>query len=114
MTKEFFNAVKDKPPRTNISELTIPGGSSITSQVELEECCTAFYKELYTAQACDDRTRRSEQEILATLPASISPSMSRALSLPLSELELHAAACALAKDKAPGPDGIAINFFTAF
>ena len=114
MSKEFFNAVKDKPPRTNITELTIPGGTSITSQVDIEESCTAFYKELYTALASDDRTRHCEQEILETIPSCITPLMSLALSQPLSKQELQAAACALAKEKAPGADGIAVNFFTSF
>ena len=114
MTKEFFNAVKDKPPRTNITELSIPGGSSITSQADIEESCIAFYKELYTAPVSDARSKECEQEILGTLLPCITPLMSFALSQPLSEPELHAAACALAKDKAPGPDGIAINFFTSF
>lgn len=40
--------------------------------------------------------------------------MALAFGKPLSEQELHAAACALAKEKAPGPDGIAMNFFTIF
>lgn len=34
--------------------------------------------------------------------------------LSLTVPELHKAACALAKEKAPGPDGISVDFFTLF
>lgn len=114
MTKEFFNAVKEKAPRAHISELTNPGGDSTTNQLEIERACLAFYRDLCTAKASDEETRRCEVEILEAVPESVTPLMALAFGKPLLEQELHAAACALAKEKAPGPDGIAVNFFTCF
>ena len=40
--------------------------------------------------------------------------MASSLGQPLSMSELHQAAGALAKEKAPGPDGFSVNFFTLF
>ena len=114
MTLEFFKAVQDKPPRTTIGELRSPSGASITLQHDIEEACVAFYKELYTSPERGERTRPEEQEILESLSNRISPLTASALAKPLSEAELHRAACALAKEKAPGPDGLPMDFFTLF
>lgn len=83
-------------------------------QKDIEEACVAFYKELYTSPARDNHTRQSEQEILEAISHRISPLTASVLTQPLSESELHKAACALAKEKAPGLDGISVNFFTLF
>ena len=114
MSHEFFNAVKEKSPRTTITELTNLGNISFTRHKDIKEACLTFYKELYSPLGRDAHTRQCEQEILDIVPARITPLMALALRQPLLEQELHRAACALAKDKAPGPDGIVVNFFTNF
>ena len=114
MSREFFSAVKEKPPRTNITKLTNTHGASLTSRKDIEEACLTFYRELYTAKESDEQSSQSERDFLEALPESISPLMALNLNKPLSESELHGAACALARDKAPGPDGVAMDFFTTF
>ena len=114
MSREFFDAVKEKISRTNITELTNPEGDSTTNQLDIERTCLAFYRELYSAQGQDDSTRHSEGKMLESIPARVTSLMALALAQPLSEHELHAATCALAKEKALGPDKIAVNFFTVF
>ena len=114
MTREFFNVVKEKPPRTTITELTNPSGAALTKHKDIEDACLSFYKELYSAPPKDMHSRHAGQEILAAILECITPLMALALQQPLSELELHRAACSLSKEKAPGPDGIAVNFFTIY
>lgn len=60
MSREFFNAVKEKPARSTISELTNPGGASFTSHKDIEDACVSFYKELYSAPSRDVHTRQAE------------------------------------------------------
>ena len=114
MSYEFFNVVQEKLPRTIIIDFTSPNGDSITRPKDIEDACLAFYHELYTSSGRNELTRQSEQEILNSIPANITPLMALTLSQPLLEPELHRAACALAKEKALGPNGILVNFFTIF
>ena len=114
MSHKFFNVVKERSPRITITELTNPGGASLTRHKDIEETYLSFYKELYSAPARDSHTRQGKLEILNVVPACITPLMSLALQQPLSENELHIAACVLAKDKVPDPNGIAVNFFTTY
>ena len=95
-------------------ELCNQNGDTIHNQEDIEAACVAFYSDFYTAPRRGGNTVRCEQEILDAIPPRISPLAASNLSQPLSELELHRAACALAKEKAPGPDGLSINFFTIY
>jgi hypothetical protein len=40
--------------------------------------------------------------------------MALPLRQPFLDEEFHPAACELAKDRAPGPDGLAVDFFTIY
>ena len=53
MAREFFSAAKEKPPKTNITELTNTRGASLISQKDIKEACLTFYRELYTAKESD-------------------------------------------------------------
>lgn len=114
MSREFFKAVQEKSPRTTRAELRSPNGVPITKQKEIEDACVAFYRKLYTSPGSDEQTMQGEQNILDAITTRILPFMAITLGQPLSELELHRAASALAKEKVPGPDGISMNFFHSF
>ena len=114
MSRKIFKAVQEKSPRSSIVELRSSNGDSIKKQEDIEAACVAFYNELYTLSRRDEHTKQCEQEILDAISSCISPLIANALSQPLSELELHRAACALAKEKAPRLDGISVNFFTFY
>lgn len=114
MTKEFFNAMKESPPRATITELLTPDGNTISRHQDIEEACLSFYRDLYTSPGSQDQTRQVAHAILESIPTCITPLMSLELSKPISEQELHRATCELAKDKAPGPDGTIVNFFACF
>ena len=73
MTREFFQAVQEKLPRTSIGELRTPNGNSTKQQKDIEEACISFYKELYTSPARDNLTSQSEQEILDAISYRIPP-----------------------------------------
>jgi hypothetical protein len=51
MSKEFFNAVKEKPARSLISELKGPSGEPVTGHNNIAMTCSEFYKDLYTPLA---------------------------------------------------------------
>ena len=114
MSREFFKAVQEKSTKTSIVELRSTSGDPITQQKEIEQACVDFYKDLYTASARNEQNREGERKILDAISARISPLMAASLGQPLSESELHKAACALAREKVPGPDGTSVKFFTLF
>lgn len=58
--------------------------------------------------------REGELRILDAITARISPLMANPLGQLFSESELHTAACALAREKAPDPDGTSVKFFTLY
>ena len=114
ISHEFFHDVKEKSPRTFITKLTSPDGASLVQHLDIEKTCLSFYKELYSAPARDEHIRQCELDILNAVQASVTPLMSHGLGQPISEQELHFAACTLTKDKAPGPNGTTVNFFTLY
>ena len=114
MSREFFQAVRGKSPKTPIAELMSPIGEPITQQKDIERACVTFYKELYKAPERGELHQQGERRILDAITVRISPLMASSLGQPLSVSELHQAAGALAKEKAPGPDGFSMNFFTLF
>jgi hypothetical protein len=75
VSKEFFNAVKEKPAYSLISELKGPSGEPVTGHNNITTICSDFYNDLYTPLARLELALPAEQEILSAVYACISPLM---------------------------------------
>lgn len=60
MTREFFEAIHEKPIRSSITELNNPSGDSFRQLAKIETACVDFYSELYAALGRNEHTRRCE------------------------------------------------------
>ena len=107
-TKEFFKSVRQKNSQAVISELKDNNGRIFTRREDLEKISLDFYKNLYQHKEVAEPVLR---EVLDDLLVTFMASMNEALSREITEEELAVVIRAMAKGKAPGHDGIPIEFF---
>ena len=85
------------------------GGISKTTPIDLAEDVERFYTKLYS---CDQTNPLEQNFFLNNLKAGLSDQQKEHLQNDLSEFEIETAISQMAKDKAPGPDGLSIEFYT--
>ena len=110
-TSDFFKSVRQKNTRTIISELKDKHGRIFTKSEELGQICLDFYQDLYQHKGVSEEAIR---EILEGLPRTFTEDMNTSLSKEITEAELSAAVQSMAKGKAPGHDGIPMEFFQKY
>ncbi len=110
-TKEFFAAIKHRAPKSPITKLVDEDGVLVSSQVEVGECCKNFYSKSYKRCTNDFESARARVLFLENLFDNILERMKRNLSKPMTKGELHEALETTAKEKAPKPNGVTIEFF---
>ena len=108
-TKEFFKRFLQKRQNVTINELIDDGGISKTSPIDLAEHVQKFYTKLYR---CDQTNPLKQNFFLNNLKAGLSDQQKEHLQNDLSEFEIETAISQMAKGKAPGPDGLNVNFYT--
>ena len=92
-----------------IQELVDEYGLPRTSPGELVEHVQRFYTGLY---GCDQNDTTKQTVFLDNINAKLSDQQNNNLQLDLSEREVEKAISQMAKGKAPGPDGLDIEFYT--
>ena len=108
-TKEFFRQFMQKRENVMIQELVDEYGLPRTSPGELVEHVRKFYAGLY---GCDQNNIAKQSVFLDNINAKLSDQQNSGLQLDLSEREIETAISQMAKGKAPGPDGLSIEFYT--
>lgn len=114
VAKEFFNAVKERPQTSVITELEDESGVLVSDRAEVERVCVSFYSKLYTVEESSREIAAAQEETLAKLSPRLTDDMRCKLARPLTKPELQRACKPMAKNKSPGPDGIAIKFFQLY
>lgn len=107
-TKQFFQAVKRKNSNSAILGLRNGKGEVVNKRVELEGISFDFYKALYKRNHISEDALR---EVLEDLPTSFTKDMNEELVKPFSVMEFYKAIEGMVDGKAPGHDGIPIEFF---
>ena len=108
-TKEFFKQFVQKRQNVTIGELIDDGGISKTTPIDLAEHVQRFYTKLYS---CDQTNPLEQNFFLNNLKAGLSDQQKEHLQSDLSEFEIETAISQMAKGKAPGPDGLSVEFYT--
>ena len=104
-TKEFFKQFVQKRQNVTIDD----GGISKTTPIDLAEHVQKFYTKLYRC----DQTNPLEQNIfLNNLKTGLSDQQKENLQTDLSEFEIETAISQMKQGKAPGPDGLSVEFYT--
>lgn len=105
---KFFRLVKQKNSQAVILELRDNQGRSFTRKEDLGKICLDFYQNLYMHQ---DISGEAIREVLEGLPTTFTCDMNATLSRAITKNELSTAILLMAKGKAPGHNGIPIEFF---
>ena len=108
-TKEFFKQFLQKRQNVTIDELIDDGGISKTTPIDLAEHFQRFYTKLYS---CDQINPLEQNFFLNNLDVGLSDQQKQYLQNDLSDFEIETAISQMAKGKAPGPDGLSVEFYT--
>ena len=108
-TKEFFKQFLQKRQNVTIDELIDDGGISKTTPIDLAEHVQRFYTKLYS---CDQVNPIEQNFFLNNLDVGLSDQQKEHLQNDLSDFEIETAISQMAKGKAPGPDGLSVEFYT--
>ncbi|KAL3678987.1 hypothetical protein R1sor_021943 [Riccia sorocarpa] len=105
-TKYFFSVLKSKQARDQIKAIRTPEGTRITSERQIAQHIHQSYADLfaYSPSLVEHRTQRAE--VLRLISKKVSPSQNeRLVRRPIPE-EIKELVWGLAKEKAPGHDGL--------
>ena len=108
-TKEFFKQFIQKCQNVTIEELIDDGGISKTTPIDLAEHVQRFCTNLYS---CDQINPLEQNFFLNNLKAGLPDQQKEHLQKNLSDFEIETAISQMAKGKAPGPDGLSVEFYT--
>ena len=108
-TKEFFKQFFQKHQNVTNNELIDDDDISKTTPIDLAEHVQKFYTKLYR---CDQTNPLEQNFFLNNLKAGLSDQQKENLQNDFSEFEIETAINQMAKGKAPGPDGLSVEFYT--
>jgi hypothetical protein len=116
-SKYFLNKEKSKADVKNITTIDLDDGTKITGQNNVIECQQKYYETLYT-QPQDKNTWQVEEDEEYFLKNEDIPKLNDdekdMLDLDITEDEITQAVKDLPNSKAPGSDGIPIDFYKCF
>ena len=98
-----------KRGNVTIRKLVDDDGISKATPIDLAEHVKRFYTKLYR---CDQTNPLEQIFFLNNLKARLSDQQKESLQIDLSEHEIETAINQMAKGKAPGPNGLSIEFYT--
>ncbi|KAI3352703.1 hypothetical protein L3Q82_020166, partial [Scortum barcoo] len=110
-SKFFFSLESRNGQRKVIHCLRSDNGSSLTETTEIRRYATGFYRDLFKTELVEDP--ELDSTFLSGLPQ-VGDSSDSLLSADLTLDELHVALMSLANGKAPGIDGIPVEFYKGF
>lgn len=114
LTSEFFQAVREVPQTSSITELIDEQGIPRHSADNLDHICSNFYSRLYSQAPLTAEIQADRESILSCVSNRFTPEMVRLLEQPLTKDELHSALVKMAKGRSPDPDGVTLEFFLRF
>ncbi len=111
ITREFFFQVKLIPNRKWIFILESADEIVVSSKQLLEYVCYNFYNKFYKTQKV---STQEEEELRAMILNSLPQRFFEAMNVKLACNEFCGAAESMAKGKAPGLDGVVVEFYFFF
>jgi exonuclease III len=109
-SNKFFDFHRVGRKKTLLRELVTDSGS-ITSQEDLSQFITESYAKLYASDAHLLETLEAQTECWSSVPKKVTSNMNEDLTREFTTKEVLEAIRALPKGKAPGHDGIPMEFF---
>ena len=107
----FFRLEKKRAADRWVAALREPDGTLISSPSDLCASFVTFYASLFSASSTDSRVQDS---LLANISSFLSPNQAGQCEGLLTLGECHSALLGMARCKAPGSDGLPIEFYIRF
>lgn len=108
-SKVFFNLLKQKQNREKIDRIIIEDKELLNIN-EIKDAFEMFYKTLFTSED-NEASKDARNRCNNIIPIRISENEALPLKTKISMIEIVDAIKALKDDKAPGPDGLPIEFY---
>ncbi len=112
-SKTFFDFHRIEKKKTFLHELEVDGGT-ISDQKDLTHYITRFYANLYASEVHAPGTFKAQERCWESVPTRVTKAMNTDMTQPLSLAKITEAITSLPKGKAPGHDGIPIEFFQEY
>ena len=107
----FFRLEKKRSADRHISALRQSDGTIVSDTTGLCNLISAFYSDLFSSQPTDTAARES---LLSNISSTLTPDQASSCDGPLSIRECRFALLGMAKRKAPGSDGLPMEFYVKF
>jgi hypothetical protein len=109
-SKPFFDFHRIGKKKALLRELETEFGT-IMGQSDLTDYITEYYKRLYASEASTLGTKEAQELCWLSVPAKVREDTNSLLTQKLTLVEVHGAIRALLKGKAPGHNGVPMEFF---
>jgi len=111
-TKFFHRSAMDHRGANKILSLKSEQGATLRTHQEFSTLLTTHFSSI-AQESKDDRTEAID-ELIKSIPKTITNEKNLALTREISFEEVEEAVKDMSNDKAPGPDGFTINFYKAY
>ena len=106
-----FNLQRIKAQRSHISSVYDLNGTEVSSQEEIEKAHVDFYSRLFSEEPVDAAL---QDDLLSSLPRQLSPDQASSCEGQMTLDEMTFALKRMNSNKAPGPDGLSVEFYVKF
>ena len=110
-SRYFFNLQKIKAQRSHISSVYDLNGTEVSSQEEIEKAHVDFYSRLFSEEPIDAAL---QDDLLSSLLRQLSSDQASSCEGQMTLDEMTLALRSMNANKAPGPDGLSVEFYAKF
>ena len=110
-SRYFFNLQKIKAQRSHISSVYDLNGTEVSSQEEIEKAHVDFYSKLFSEEPIDAAL---QDDLLSSLSRQLSSDQASSCEGQMTLDEMTLALRSMNANKAPGPDGLSVEFYAKF
>ena len=110
-SRYFFNLQKIKAQRSHISSVYDLNGTEVSSQEEIEKAHVDFYSRLFSEEPIDAAL---QDDLLSSLSRQLSSDQASSCEGQMTLDEMTLALRSMNANKAPGPDGLSVEFYAKF
>ena len=110
-SRYFFNLQKIKAQRSHISSVYDLNGTEVSSQEEIEKAHVDFYSRLFSEEPIDAAL---QDDLLSSLSRRLSSDQASSCEGQMTLDEMTLALRSMNANKAPGPDGLSVEFYAKF
>ena len=110
-SRYFFQLERERVSKCSIDSIYNADGVEVRSQVDISRAHVDFYSQLFSCEQIDHQVL---DDLLSHVRARLSPDETQSCEGDVTLLELTTSLKGMAHNKSPGPDGLSVEFYSAF